>query len=359
MRFKIFGTCVSAVLLLTASALHAETANFEGEKITLIVPYKTGGGATVYTRYLAPLLEKHLPGNPSTIVKNIPGGSSLKALNWFARTATDDGKLVSNTGPAFFIKSLIGEPAVKYNTADFTPLIASRNGWLVYLRPELGEKTGGFDKVKGKVLRYGGRSPTTGEMLVLIGFEMLGVELKPIWGLSSGKRRQAFMRNEIDIGQDTMSSYHKHVVALIEEGQAVPWFTVGYIDDKGAVVRDPMLPDIPSFKEMYVTVHGKEPSGMAWEAYKAVLNIRVMSIRTLIIPRKTKPEILQAYRDAMEKVVSDPAVTGEKGKRVLGPYPHSIGAKAEQVMKAATEMDPDVTAWLKKWLRDKYGVGKS
>ena len=56
----------------------AQKVDFSGKRIELLVPFPPGGGSDVYSRGLAPFLEKHLPGNPTIIIR-LP---TLMCGNW-------------------------------------------------------------------------------------------------------------------------------------------------------------------------------------------------------------------------------------------------------------------------------------
>ena len=51
---------------------------YRGKAVNLIVGYSPGGGYDTYTRILARHLGKHIPGNPTVVVQNMPGTGSLK-----------------------------------------------------------------------------------------------------------------------------------------------------------------------------------------------------------------------------------------------------------------------------------------
>jgi tripartite-type tricarboxylate transporter receptor subunit TctC len=342
-----------AVALWAASAT---AADFSGKRITMIVPFAEGGGGSVYTRFLAPLFEKHLPGNPTAIVQNIPGGGSIKGINEFARKAGNEGLMVANTGSGTIFAVILDDPAVKYDFNDFVPLVTSPFGVMVYARPEAGAGPGEVEKLKGKALKTPARSPTAGDMPMLLSYELLGLDVKPIFGLSSGKGRLAYMRNEVQINGDNMASFAEHIQPLIKDGTAVPLFTLGYANEKGEIVRDPMAPDVPSFIEAYERIHGKKPSGPGFEAWKTVFNIRVMAAKMLLLPKAAKPDVLAAYQAAIQKVVNDPVFKGKEGAEIFGPYQQTLGKDAERVMKDAATISPEAKAWLKKWLKDRYDV---
>lgn len=340
-----------AALLFTPALQAADFPN----KVTLIVPYAEGGGGSVYTRFFAPYFKKHLPGNPTIIVRNIPGGSSVKAFNQFMQDPATDGSRVANSGTSTFFKPVLGAKAVKYDWKDLEPLIASPLGVLVYTRKELGAGVGEVEKLKGKQLTLGARSPTSGDINILLAFHLLGLDVKPIFGLSTGKRRLAFQRGEATICQDNTAAYTKHVVPLIEEGTAVPLFTLGFMKADGSIGRDPMLPDVPTFQEVYKRMHGKELAGPPLNAWRALFAVRVMAAKMFVLPEITSPEIKAIYHQTMVKILNDPDFQAKR-EAVIGPYEQSLGKEAEAIKRTASVIDDEAKAWLLSWLKNEYNV---
>jgi tripartite-type tricarboxylate transporter receptor subunit TctC len=83
---------VLAALALFAMAEGAAAEDFyRGKTIRLVVPSEAGGGYDSYGRTLATYLRKHIPGEPSIIVQNMPGGGGLLSANWLFNVAPKDG----------------------------------------------------------------------------------------------------------------------------------------------------------------------------------------------------------------------------------------------------------------------------
>ena len=348
-------TVLLAALVALAMPASAEV-DFSGKKITLIIPFRDGGGSTVYVRFLEPFLKKYIPGNPTLIVRNIPGGGSVKGLNYFVRKAKPDGLMLSNTGSGTVFKYVLGHKSVKYDLKDFIPIIASPFGALIYADTKLGVTAKNLEKLKGKKLAFGGRSPTAGELPIILAFELLGLDVKYIFGLSSGKRRQAFMRNEVNITYDNMAAYSKKVVPMIKEGKAEPLFTLGFMDAKGKIGRDPMRPDLPTFLEVYKKFKGKELTGPPERAMRALFVGRVMAAKTMLLPKGTPKEIVDTYHAVMKKVVADPDFTEGRGKKIVGPYPQALGEDARAILMLAAGIDAEARTWLKTWLNKRFGT---
>ena len=65
-----------------SSALADPVADFyRNKQVSIIVGYGPGGGYDLYARLVARHLGKHIPGEPSIIVQNMPGAGSLVAAN--------------------------------------------------------------------------------------------------------------------------------------------------------------------------------------------------------------------------------------------------------------------------------------
>src|ERR1700709_1132001 len=86
-------TLASAAALFAAvcAAMPAQALDLAGKTITLLVPFPTGGGVDLWARFNAPLLSRHLPGKPTVLVKNMPGGGSTAGANFFQVSAKPDG----------------------------------------------------------------------------------------------------------------------------------------------------------------------------------------------------------------------------------------------------------------------------
>jgi tripartite-type tricarboxylate transporter receptor subunit TctC len=80
-------------ILASASPAAAETATdfFAGKTITLIAPSAVGGGYDLYSRFLSRFIGKHIPGNPTVIVRNMPGAGGIAAANHLYSIAAPDG----------------------------------------------------------------------------------------------------------------------------------------------------------------------------------------------------------------------------------------------------------------------------
>ncbi len=95
---------------------------YRGKRISLIVGYTAGGGYDTYTRLLAQYMKKHIPGNPSIIVKNMTGAGSIKAASYIANLAPKDGTVFGTFSRSIMLSKLLGLIKVPFDPFALTYL---------------------------------------------------------------------------------------------------------------------------------------------------------------------------------------------------------------------------------------------
>ncbi len=349
------GAAACAVLLQAAPA-QAQQVSFAGKRILVTVPFAPGGGSDVYIRALQPFLEKHLPGNPTIIVLNVPGSRSIPGANRFQERAVADGThaiVISATTVGSFV---FERSKVKFNLDKWIPVLLSPQGAVVYSSPALGAK-GPQDlaALKGKPMVFGGQNASSGEARSVLSFELLGFKPKYVWGMNRGPVRLAFERNELNLNYDSMPGYLSAASKLVKAGKAVPLYSMGITDTKGTLVRDPNAPNLPHVGEAYELVHGKKASGPAFEAWQSVNKMMTMLNKGMFLPEGTPKPVVEAWRTAITNSLKDPAFEKDAGKIVEG-YPQFIGDAALPIIKDATSFKPEAWAWLKKYYKSEHNV---
>lgn len=351
---------VSAGVALLGSAVVPNVgaaADFSGKTIEWIIPFKEGGGSDKWSRFYAPLLSEALPGKPTVVVKNVPGAGSTKGANYFASRVKPDGLTILGTSGSTQFPFLLGDPRVKYDYADWQVVLATATGGVAYLPPDLGAKLKKDPKsVLDTNFIYGSQGATRLDLVPLLAFEMLGMKVDPVFGIKGrGAGRLMFERGEANIDYQTSSAFLSKVMPLVKEGKAVPIMTWGALDDDGNIIRDPTFPDLPTFKEVYKQVKGADPAGDAWEAWKAFFIAGFPAQKMVFLPKGTSQDIVDAYSKGFQAVIDRPDFPQISKKR-LGVYPQATGAKAAAFKTRGTKVDPKAIAWIKGWLKDRYGV---
>ena len=78
---RLFKFVIGLGFTLIAAVPASGQEFYKGKTIVLIVGTAAGGGFDTYSRMLARHMGKYLPGNPNTIVQNMPGAGQLIAAN--------------------------------------------------------------------------------------------------------------------------------------------------------------------------------------------------------------------------------------------------------------------------------------
>ena len=82
---------LAAAAVVLASPCAAQDVSFAGKKIEMYIGSSPGGGTDLSSRLIGDYLAKYLPGTPTIVYRNIPGGQGVKALNYFAKDVKPDG----------------------------------------------------------------------------------------------------------------------------------------------------------------------------------------------------------------------------------------------------------------------------
>jgi tripartite-type tricarboxylate transporter receptor subunit TctC len=106
---------------------------YRAHNVDLVVGYSAGGGYDTYARVLARHIGKHIPGNPTIVVQNMPGAGSLKAANYLYAVAPKDGSVFGTFGRGLAMEPLIGTSATRFDARTFVWLGSGSNEFSVFV----------------------------------------------------------------------------------------------------------------------------------------------------------------------------------------------------------------------------------
>ena len=348
---------IAAGLALGAQSASAQNVDFSGKRIEWIIPFGTGGGSNSWARFYAPWLQKFLPGSPVVAVVNMPGASSTKGTNYFARRGTKDGLSAIGTSGSTQFPYLLGDRRVHYDYNDWEVVLATPVGGIVYVNAKLGVKSAAdMKKLQKAKLKFMAQGPTSLDFVPLLAFDILGLNVKPVFGIRSrGDGRLAFERGEVRIDYQTTPAFLKRVTPLVKKGQAVPLMTWGMLDENGKLVRDPTFPNLPHVGEVYQMMHGKPPKGPAWKAWMTFFAAGYPAQKMILLKKGTPAPVIAAWRKAAEEIVKAPGFEAAKNK-ALGNYPQAVGKQAQVLKHIATTVDAKSKAWVLAWLKRRFNA---
>lgn len=349
-------TFAMALTTITAPAV-AET--FEGETVEFWIPFKEGGGTDVWARALAPHVSAALPGEPTILVRNISGGG-IGGSNEWQRRMEPDGRMIFGTSGSVQIPFLLKDPRVRYDYATWSPVFATPAGGVVYVPSDMGvtDVAADFELLESRTLKYGSQGVATLDLVPLLAFEMLGLDVEAVFGFTSRSiARQSIQRDEVTIDYQTTPTFIRHVQPLVESGDMTALFSWGALQPDGSIGRDPTFPDLPSFPEVYEAVHGEAPSGPAWEAWKAFFTAGFGAQKFVMLPRETDAALIEIYREAFEAMAADETAR-EALRGRIGVYEPIVGDALDAAMRDATTVSAEAEAWVLSWLRDSFNFSQ-
>src|SRR5947207_1387864 len=101
----------AAIALLSPPAIADPVADFyHGKTISLYVGFPPGGGYDLYARMFAPYFSRHIPGNPSIVLKTMLGGSGIRGAGYMTSVTPQDGTSLGAFLDAMTLGKMLGGP---------------------------------------------------------------------------------------------------------------------------------------------------------------------------------------------------------------------------------------------------------
>lgn len=324
---------------------------YEGQTITMIVPFDAGGASDTFSRMFATYLTEYIDGNPEVVVENVPGGGQKEGLNQFERTDHENGLTLAMASGGIVASTLFDTEGVQFDPSDYETLVAFGGGMTIY-----GSSAAGITSLEDlptfdEEFFYGGLQLTASEAVRVFALESLGIpEFTPLMGYDGGGSiTTAVMRGELTAGNSTSSHYLNNVLPLEEDGDITPLMTQGYVKD-GEVLRDPAFPDLPTMLEAYEQLTGEKAEGTGWDVYRAVTTAQTNLLRNYWIHGDADDAAKSALHEAVAKVVEDEEFLAQAEKLLGEEPPVQLGEEADKSLAAARDLTPDQVAWVEKFI---------
>jgi hypothetical protein len=287
-----------AVLLFPLSAGAAEIS-FAGKKVDMYIGSTAGGGTDISSRLLGDYIVKYLPGQPTIIYRNIPGGQGVKALNYFASSKVKpDGLSLAGGSQGHIDLDSRSLSAVEYDPLKFEYIGGfSRGGTLFVMRksaiPRLSDKTA------KPVVVPAVEVVASGPQMALWGMEFLGWNAKIVLGYGGTPAMILAARQ----GEaDSMSSSSTLALKpLLEDPDFVPFMQFGDLDDSGKFVARPAYANVPVFASEVE----KKMAPSQQRVFESWLQAQYLD-KWFALPPGTPKEYIAVYNEAFRKATQDP-----------------------------------------------------
>ena len=293
-----------------------------GKTIDFVVPYEPGGGFDLYVRLIAPHLAEEL--GAEIIVLNEPGAGGVVATNTTWGAQPDGLRIQLADTPGAILNELAAQEGAQFKMAEFS--------WLARVagEPEVTVTSADGPETLEELVGSGDGPLSFSSVGVydsdsigaqLIG-EVFGREVNVVTGFEGAPEAfTAVIRGETQAMNLSAGSTAEYVAS--GEGRPLAILSTEEYEE---------FPDVPALSD----VPGAEDA----EDLIAIHGAIVESGRSILAPPDLPEDILNAYREALDNVLNDPAVLeeAEQQERVIQ---YLSGEDVQELVEqAASEPDP-------------------
>ena len=157
--------------------------DYTGKTVTIVVGTAAGGSYDTYARLLGRYLGKHLPGEPTVVVSNMPGAGSEVAAAYVARVAPKDGTYIAAPFASQPLDPILEDTtAMNYDLSRLNYLgSAMSDDYLCIVRPDAPATT--FDDMFKTQVIVGASAPSSESAMVPIMLNnLLVTKFKVVFG---------------------------------------------------------------------------------------------------------------------------------------------------------------------------------
>jgi tripartite-type tricarboxylate transporter receptor subunit TctC len=318
---KFRAAAITSILLLVPAPATADAVAdfYRGKQIRVIVRTTPATDYDEYSRLIARFMGKHIPGNPSMIVVNMPGGGGITAANYFTQVAPHDGTVIGIVSQGLAADQALGmSPQLKADLREFNwiaNVIFSNQLLAVWHTSE----TKTLEDAKKRVTTIG----TTGAGSASVQYpafynNVLGTKFKIVLGYPGGQHIDLAMeRGEVEgRGTNPYSSYMTSHPDWIPKKLLVPLVQSG-------IEKDRELPNVPLITELPAKPEDKpllqfmartSTVGRPLATTPGVPADRLAALRTAFAAMIKDPDFIAAA--AREKLEIQPQ-TGEQLQEII------------------------------------------
>jgi hypothetical protein len=340
---KTVSLCLFACLFAGPFA-HAQSGTTPaGKTVNLIISAAAGGGTDAYGRLAGAFLEKHLPGSPTVVPRNIPGADGITAMNYMVQQVAPDGGTVVAAANTTADPLNFRKPQSLFNPADFVVIGGGgRGGEVLMIKTEAKKRL--YDKTQPPVVMGSlGGIPRSGMQMTAWGIEVLGWNAKWVIGYrGTNELTLALERGEIDM---TSTANLFLIQRLIATSNFEILCQSGTLKN-GVLTARPEFGDAPLITKL---LEGKINDPLAAKAFEYWSAIAVTD-KWLALPPKTPQAIADTYREAYSRSMADTDFL-ERGKKISDDFVPLSATEVEALIRKLGSLPPEATEYMTVILR--------
>lgn len=307
---------------------------FAGKTITVQVPSGSGGTYHAYCQMVQRSFGSYIPGNPKTLIQNLPGAGGAKSAAFMYNVAAKNGSMMAMIAPGTITVPLVRK--VKFNAREFVwlgaPAARSSGVWLWHTA---GITT--LDQIKNKevTIATSGFS-SAGSVFPRLMNATLGTKIKLIYGYKGGGAMNVSVERGETMGRWNFRSGFTGVrPTWIPEKKVIPVIKMGPHDP------DPVYANVPHFRDLL------KPGSIGRKMYE-VLGMNFNVGQAFYVPQGTPKNVVAILESSFAKMLADPAFKDRIIKRRIEFSPVSAAKIRETINSGFDAATPDVIKALRK-----------
>jgi tripartite-type tricarboxylate transporter receptor subunit TctC len=320
--------------LMTQGPVSAQSLEqfYRGKTIDMIIGYPPGGSNDIYARLVAKHIGKYIPGNPSVVIRNMPGAGSIVAGNYLYNLAPKDGTVLGLVSPTMPLDEKLGAQGVKFESAKFN--------WIGRVAPSVNicfYWSASPIKTTEDLFTKPSTSGATGAGSTVSVYpnvmnNVLGSKIKLVMGYAgSPEAMLAMERGEVDGHSTSFDALRTSHPEWIAQGKV-------RILVQFALTRHPQLPDVPTLVELARTDEQRQ-------ILRAVMNATEIG-KMILSPPGQPPERVAALRHAFDQVMQDPEFAADVEISRVERIPLS-GEALQKLVEEVGNLTPEIAAKVK------------
>ncbi|MDB5642747.1 MAG: uncharacterized protein JWN07_2064 [Hyphomicrobiales bacterium] len=301
------GALVAIAGVLTVSAASAAESVkdfYTGKTLNIIV--STGSGTVFDTtaRLLSRHMPNYLPGAPSIVVRNMPGGGHIRATQYMFAQAPRDGTYLATINSGIPLEQIVTGPSIRFDVGKFNWLgSAGLSNLLTMTWSTSGVTT--FEQATQKELIAGATGASSnGYLYANVMNTLLGAKFKIVAGYgTSGEADLAMERGEVNA-----RAGFSYTAVVAEHPDWLRDKRVNVLFQTG-LKREDALPDVPLMHELAKTPEQRE--------VLMLLSNTAGLGRPFFAPPDVPADRLAALREAFRATMNDPNFLAESQTAAL------------------------------------------
>ena len=334
-KVTLTATAIAAAVSLGTTAIAGGHGNYFADKqITVQVPSGSGGTYHVYCQLVQRNIAKFIPGNPKTVIQNMPGSGGAKSAGFMANVAPKDGTIIAMIAPGAITTPMVRK--VKFNARKFNWLgaPAARSAGIFYWHTHGITKLSQI-KEKETIIASTGFS-SNGSIFPRLVNATLGTKIKIIYGYKGGgKLNVSVEKGETQGRSNFLSGFTGVRPDWLPKKLIIPVIMYGPRSTHPAAKGVPHLDDL------------LKPGSVEAKMYE-VLNMNLKVGQAFYVPPGTPDKVVKTLRTAFTKMMFDKGFIKEIEKRRVEHSPVTADQITKLINAGFDAATPDVIEAMKK-----------